>query len=107
MSRLRIERRRLSPPGPNGRIRRDPRAERLGLGRGAAAPLSPRVAPDALPECRSLSRAPTLDAKPAHSAASTSSATSATAGRGPTTPSSIAAQLGQATATVSAPVARA
>jgi electron transfer flavoprotein alpha subunit len=31
LSRLRIERRRLSPPGPNGRIRRDPRAERLGI----------------------------------------------------------------------------
>ncbi|MFI5016887.1 MAG: hypothetical protein ACHQHK_02970, partial [Dongiales bacterium] len=30
MSRLRIERRRLAEPGANGRIRRDPRAERLG-----------------------------------------------------------------------------
>ena len=37
MSRLRIERRRLSPPGPNGRIRRNPRAERLGHGPPQAA----------------------------------------------------------------------
>ena len=37
MSRLRIERRRLAAPGPNGRIRRDPRAERLGVAPPQAA----------------------------------------------------------------------
>ena len=37
MSRLRIERRRLAPPGPDGRIRRDPRAERLGIAPPQAA----------------------------------------------------------------------
>jgi len=37
VSRLRIERRRLAPPGPNGRIRRDPRAERLGIAPPQAA----------------------------------------------------------------------
>jgi electron transfer flavoprotein alpha subunit len=37
VSRLRIERGRLAPPGPNGRIRRDPRAERLGIAAPQAA----------------------------------------------------------------------
>ena len=40
MSRLRIERRRLAEPAANGRLRRDPRAERLGTPapQAAAAP---------------------------------------------------------------------
>src|SRR5215469_9871101 len=62
-------------------------AEALGAGIAVDAPVQPR-----------RREAPALDAKPAHSAASSSSAISATAGRGPMTPSSIAAQLGQATA---------
>lgn len=41
MSRLRIERRRLPAPGPNGRIRRDPRAERLGIAASQAAAAQP------------------------------------------------------------------
>jgi electron transfer flavoprotein alpha subunit len=38
MSRLRIERRRLPAPGPKGRLRRDPRAERLGISMTQASP---------------------------------------------------------------------
>ena len=71
-------------------------AQTLGPGIAAQSPVRPR-----------LGQASALDAQPAHSAASSSSAISATAGRGPTTPSSMTAQLGQATASTGAPVARA
>ena len=72
-----------------------------------AQTLGAGIAAESTLRTRRLGQASALDAQPAHSAASSSSAISATAGRGPTTPSSMTAQLGQATASTGAPVSRA
>jgi len=104
-------RRRAGRPTAGARIAADASAgsglRRGRLRRGLAQTLGPGIAPDSTLRTRRLDQASALDAQPAHSAASSSSAISATAGRGPTTPSSMTAQLGQATASTGAPVSRA
>lgn len=65
MSRVRIERRRLPAPGPNGRIRRNPRAERLGApAPQAAAP----AAADAVGPSGRIRRDPRAARGPARAA---------------------------------------
>jgi hypothetical protein len=76
-----------------------------GGGRCQSISLGSRIAADASAGRRRWCPTMPLDARALHNVDSSNSAMSATAGRGPMTPSSMIAQLGQATASVAAPVA--